>query len=353
MAGLASVALLAAGAAMIPWLQAPERASAVAPAAFAQSATPPVAVGPAHGVAAPGRVEPRSEPIELGFSLIGQVKAVYVAEGDAIHNGQVLAELDNGDLQARTDAGAATVALRQAELDKLMNGARPEERRGAAARLEEAEANLAYAKREVERTAPLAVSGAASRQAMDQAQAELLRAQARRSAVAQTLALLEAPPRGEDVVIAQANLALAQANLAEQQALLEKTRLRAPIDGIVLRRHVHSGEAVGVTPPTPIVEIGDTSRLRVRAEIDETDIARIAVGERIWITADAYPSRRFGGVVAKLGQRVGRKTIHLDDPTDKTDRQTLEALIDLDPDVHLPAGLRVDVMVEPAAIAKN
>jgi len=188
---------------------------------------------------------------------------------------------------------------------------------------------------------------------MDQTQAELLRAQARRSAATEARALLDAPPRSEDVAIAEASLALARANLAEQQALLEKTRLRAPIDGIVLRRYLRSGEAVGVTPPTPILEIGDTGRLRVRAEIGETDIARIAVGERVWVTADAYPLQRFGGVVARLGQRVGHKRIHIDDPTDKSDAQTLEALIDLDPEARLPTGLRVDVAVEPAALAKN
>jgi len=139
MAVLTSAALVAVGAVMLHWLREPVRVAAVAPPAIEQPVSQPVPIGQAQrAVAAPGRVEPSSEPIELALGLIGQLKAVFVAEGDAVHVGQMLAELDNGDQQARADAAAATVALRHAELDKLMNGARPEQRREAAARLDEA-----------------------------------------------------------------------------------------------------------------------------------------------------------------------------------------------------------------------
>jgi HlyD family secretion protein len=354
MAVLTSAAVVAGAAALIPWAQSPTRIAAALQSSVDEApARPAPAPPPVAEVAAPGRVEPSTAPIELALASIGDLKAVYVAAGDKIHRGQLLAELDNADQQARTEEAAAGVALRQAQLDKLLNGARPEEKQEAAARLDEAQASLAYARHEFDRQMPLAQTGAASRQSLDQTQSTLQTAQAKQAAVAAALALLDAPPRVEDVAIARANLALARADLAEQQALLEKTRLRSPIDGIVLRRYLRGGEAVGVTPPTPILEVGDTSRLRIRAEVDQTDIGRVAVGDRAWVTADAYPGRRFAGVVTRLGERVGRKTVHTDDPTDKSDTQVLDALIALDPGVHLPVGLRVDVVIQQLAVARN
>jgi HlyD family secretion protein len=351
---LTSAAVAAGAAVLLPDMQSSMRMAAVLPSSLdetsakAVSAPPPVVI-----VAAPGRVEPRTAPLELALSTIGQLKAVYVAAGDEIHRGELLAELDNPDQQARVEEAEATVALRQAQLTKLQNGARPEERQEAAAQLAEVRAGLAYAKREFGRQMPLAQAGASSRQSLDQSESSLQTADAREAAAAAALALLNAPPRVEDVAIDKANLALAHAQLAEQQAMLDKTQLRAPIDGIVLRRYLHGGEAVGVTPPTPILEVGNTTRLRVRAEIDQSDIGRVAVGDRAWVTADAYPGLRFGGVVTRLATRVGRKTVRTDDPTDRIDIQVLNALIGLDQDVRLPVGLRVDVTIQPSRVARN
>jgi HlyD family secretion protein len=355
MVALTSAAVAAGAAVLLPETQSPMRIVAVlrssldeAPAKTVSAAPPPVVV-----VAAPGRVEPTTMPLELALSTIGQLKAVYVAAGDEIRRSELLAELDNADQHARVEETEATVALRQAQLEKLMNGARPEERREAAAQLAEAQAGLAYAKSEFNRQMPLAQAGASSRQSLDQTESSLQTAEAKEEEAAAALALLNAPPRVEDVAIAKANLAMARARLAEQQAMLDKTQLRSPIDGIVLRRYLRGGEAVGVTPPTPILEVGDTSRLRVRAEIDQTDIGRVAVGDRAWVTADAYPGRRFGGVVTWLAARVGRKTVHTDDPTDRSDTQVIDALIDLDHGIRLPVGLRVDVAIDTSQAAKN
>jgi HlyD family secretion protein len=332
--GLLGGALIAGGAVVLPSPRSPALVATAEPAPSARK------------IAAAGRVEPCSEEIELAVGVIGALKAVYVGEGDQIHQGQLLAELDNADQEARVGEAEATVRLREAELDKLLHGARPEERRQVAAQFDEAAANLSFAKHELERRTPLAQSGVASPQSMDQTRSALDAAQAQHAAKQAAVALINAPPREEDVAIAEANLTLARANLEEQRALFTKTQLRSPIDGVVLRRYLRTGEVISLQPPTPILEVGDTSRLRVRAEIDETDIARVAVGQRVWVTADAYPSRRFGGVVSRISQRLGRKAIYTDNPSEKLDTKILEALIDLDGDVRLPIGLRIDVFVE-------
>ena len=197
----------------------------------------------------------------------------------------------------------------------------------------------------------LARSGVASRQSLDQIQSMLNVAEAKHAATKAAVALVNAAARAEDVAIAQANLALAKSNLEEQRALFAKTQLRAPIDGMVLRRYLRTGEVTSVQPPTPVLQVGDTRQLRVRAEIDETDIGRIAVGQRAWITVDAYSAQRFAGVVSRISQRLGRKTVRTDNPTEKLDTRVLEVMIDLEPKVRMPVGLRVDVIVEPPLMA--
>src|SRR5437870_5414281 len=139
MAGLTGVALIASGVAIFPSLQSPAQVATAERTAAARK------------VAAAGRVEPGSEEIELAVGLIGTLKTIYVDEGDRVHLGQLLAELDNDDQHARVEEAEATVRLREAELEKLLHGARPEERRAVAAQLDEAAANLSFAQHELER----------------------------------------------------------------------------------------------------------------------------------------------------------------------------------------------------------
>jgi HlyD family secretion protein len=226
-------------------------------------------------VAAQGRVEPVSGKLELAIGLVGTLAAVYVSEGDRIKKGQLLAELVNDDQKALVAAAEAQVRLRKAELEKLLNGARPEQRRAAAAQFASTEASVAMAKLEVARQQPLASRGVASQQTLEQAVSSLQIAQANDDANEAALELINAPPRAEDVAIAQSNLALAEGNLAAQRALLEKTQLRSPIDGVVLERYLKTGETISIQPLLPILQVGDMRRLRVRAQIDETDVGRV------------------------------------------------------------------------------
>ena len=305
-------------------------------------------------VAAQGRVEPVSGRLDLAIGMVGTLAAVYVDEGDAIAKGQLLAQLVNDDERARVAEAESTLSLRKAELEKLLNGARPEERRRAAAQVEKTQAAVALAQQELARRRPLAASGVSSQQALEQAVSSTQAAQADDNANRAALELINAPPREEDVAIAKANLALAEANLKEQQALLEKTLLRSPIDGVVLRRHLKTGETISIQPLIPILQVADTDHLRVRAEIDETDIGNVTLGQRAWATASAYPHRQFQGVITKIGKRMGRKEVHSEEPTDKKDTNVLDILIDLDnPGVRLPSGLRMNVFLENPITAGN
>lgn len=101
----------------------------------------------------------------------------------------------------------------------------------------------------------------------------------------------------------------------------------------------------GATTPDPIFTIGDKQALRVRMDVDETDVSKLVPGQRAYVTADAYGQQRFWGHVVRIGQELGRKNVRTDEPTERVDTKILETLIELDPGISLPVGLRVDAFI--------
>ncbi len=295
-----------------------------------------------HMVAAPGLVEPIGEEREIGSQVIGVIREMRVEENDEVLTDQVIAVVDNNEQLARLASARAELALRRAELDRVVNGTRAEERREARAALTETEANLDLARREYERRVPLTRSGASTQAALDQATSNLNATEAHRVVMSERLAMMEAGSRMEDIAAARAQVELAEANVALANALLDKTYIRSPVTGTVLRRYRAAGEAVGNMPPTPIAIVGDLSSLRVRAEADETDVGRVTVGQRVEVTADAYPDRRFGGTVYRVSSRLGGKAVQTGRPADRVDTKVFQVLIDLNAGTKLPIGLRVD-----------
>jgi ABC exporter DevB family membrane fusion protein len=295
-------------------------------------------------ISGPGRVEPYSEDIKLGAELSGKLKHVLAEEGDSVTAGQTLAELENTDYRAQVESAEAEVAQREAELRKVLNGARREERREALAAVQEAEAVLNNARLEMERRRQLYAAGVVSREEADQYAKQYEVAKAQYQQKVQSHALVDEDAREEDRSMAQANLENAKARLEAARALLAKTYIRSPIDGIVLRKHHRTGESVsnGSTAPDPIFTIGDTQTLRVRVDVDETDVSKLVVGQKAYVTADAYGPRKFWGHVVRIGQELGRKNVRTDEPTEHVDTKILETLIQLDKGADLPVGLRVD-----------
>ena len=292
-------------------------------------------------------VEPMSEEISIGNEVKGVLTRLAVQEGDVVTVGKIVAESSNADAAADVKIAEAQLALRQAELMKLMNGARPEERLTAAANLREADAVVTSSKRTLDRKLPLAARGVISSEELDGVQSAYSAAEARRDSLAQQLNLVNAGPRTEDVSIAQANVKLAEATLRRASALFEKTIIRAPIDGTVLRVLRRLGEPVAEFPPTIIMRIGDISRLRVRAEVDETNVGRVKLGQLAFVTADAFGERCFSGHVVKIANTMGRKTLQSDNPAERVDTKVFDTLIDLEPGTILPIGMRVDAFIAP------
>ncbi|MGE3959398.1 MAG: HlyD family secretion protein [Vicinamibacterales bacterium] len=322
-------------------------------AVFARRA--PAEPGPADGsapaptapIAAPGVVEARSESIRIASQVGGKLQRVLVDEGDTVVAGQVLAELVNDDYRARVVSAEAEVRAREADARRVENGARGEERRGAEADLHQAEADLAHAQADHGRARELYDEKVISRAEMDRAEQAFRVATARVESLRERHALVDAEAREEDRSRARADVALARARLAEARAVLDKTIVRSPIDGVVLRRHARAGESVSTQFDSPIVTVADRSSVRVRVDVDETDVARLRVGQPAYVTADAFGARRFPGRVVRIGEMLGKKNVRTDEPTERVDQKVLETLVELEDGRDLPLGLRVRAYLAP------
>ncbi|HKD01744.1 MAG TPA: HlyD family efflux transporter periplasmic adaptor subunit [Terriglobales bacterium] len=298
-------------------------------------------------VAGPGRVEPLSEDIKLGSELSGKLRSVNVEEGDPVRKGQILAVLENDDYLAEVKSAAAQVDAKEATLRKVVNGARRQERSQALSSVHEAEAVMNNAKAEAERYEKLWASGVTSREEMERYRREYDVAQAQYKEAVEHHSLVDDRAREEDIAFAQADLELAKASLANAQARYEKTLIKSPIDGVVLRKHHRSGESVSnsSTVPDPILTVGDTKVIRVRMDVDETDVNKVHVGQKAYVTADAFGKQKFWGHVVRVGELLGPKNVRTDEPTERVDMKILETLVELDPGAQLPMGLRVDAYI--------
>jgi ABC exporter DevB family membrane fusion protein len=298
-------------------------------------------------VAAPGRVEPVSEEIDIGAELAGRLAEVLVDEGAAVTKGQVLARLDSDDERARLASAEASRAVAEAELARVVNGARSEERREVRAAVRKAEAEFEQAELEWRRRDELARDGVIAAEERDRAARALRVMQASLDEARERAGTIDSAAREDERARAEASVQLARARVAEARAMLEKTVIRAPADGTVLRRYKEAGETVApeAGDSARVFTVADTRRLRVRVDVDETDVARVTAGQQAWVTADAFGDRRFAGTVVFVGEILGRKNIRTDEPGERVDTKVLETLIDLEPGTRLPVGLRVDAFI--------
>jgi ABC exporter DevB family membrane fusion protein len=329
------ILLLAAGAVVTYQLEKRPSTSPVAPAAM-----------PRH-VAAEGRVETMpGYDINLGTGeLNGKVARILVQEGDSVTQGQLVAILENSDLRAQVEAAQRQLTLAQSRLDELLAGSRREEIRQAAAALEGAIAGQQEAERQYRRYQDLRVQGMVSSAALDERERAMKQAQAGVEEAKQHKQLLEAGPRPETIKLGRDQVALARAELEHSRQLLDKTRLRSPIAGRVIKRYLDEGE--GVTPEIPILAIADMSHLWINAEVDETDVGRIAAGDPVETGSDAYPGKVFKGRVRQIADYAGERSVKPNDPAVNLGLKVVQVKIGLDQPSPFRLGMTVDVKITP------
>ncbi|MEO8012217.1 MAG: efflux RND transporter periplasmic adaptor subunit [Dokdonella sp.] len=304
-------------------------------------------------IAAGGLVEPASEERVIIPQLSGRLARVLIEEGDSVTAGQLIAEIESAEYRAAVAVANALLAARTADLERLRNGARRQDIDQAVAVLAAARAGETLADASLRRNEPVFVRELISRAQIDEirAAAEAARAERERSAAA--LALLRAGARIEDITAATAAVDAAAAERDRAQALYEKTQIRSPVNGIVLKRDLREGETVVALSPLPLARIGDLSKRFVRADIEELDIGRVRVEQRAHVLSDSFPGQKFEGRVVAISQRMGRRSQTSGNPSEKQDAKVLEVLLELDGQPQLPIGLRVDVFIDAQAQARK
>jgi ABC exporter DevB family membrane fusion protein len=302
-------------------------------------------------IAAQGRVEPISEEIKVSSEIRGKLQYVKVEEGDWVKEGQIIAVLVNDDYRAQVAEAQARLQQKEAELRRVVNGARLQERQEAWQGVEEMKAQMENAQAEASRRHSLYEKGVIAKEESDRAEREFKVAKARFDAAQERHSFVDDKAREEDKAKAEADVALSRAQLDEARARLEKTFIRAPIAGVILRKHLKSGESVSDMRDNPIVTLANVNKLRVRMDVDETDIGKIQIGQQAYVTADAFGQEKFYGRVIRIGQILGKKNIRTDEPSERVDTKILETLIELEDGKKLSPGLRVDSFIVTSTIS--
>jgi HlyD family secretion protein len=295
--------------------------------------------------ASPGRVEGASETTQVGAAADGILKSVYVKEGQFVKRGTLLGEIACDDLQpALQTATAEADSARQARA-RLLRGARDEEKKIASEKTAAARATFEEAKSRMDMQRALYQKEQVSRATYDQAVRDLGVADANLRAALRTEDLVAAPPLQEDTARADADVLAAEGRVRTVQERIGKCSIVAPIDGTVLRVYARRGESFSTVTPRPLFSLADTSTRHIKAEVDERDVDKLFPGQKVVIQADALEGKKLLGSVARISAMMGRKSITTGDPSDKSDRDILEAVIELDDDNSrpLPIGLRVTV----------
>jgi multidrug resistance efflux pump len=278
---------------------------------------------------APGVVEGTGRQLDLRLELAGRVVQIPVKEGDFVQQGSLLVKLDDATQRQQVEMLKGELVYAQARLERLKNGAHRHERLEAHALLSSREAKLKHAQQELDRISRLLVKNAVGEQELDRWKAEVnahtgevVAAKARRD-------LLEAPAREDDLRAADAQVAIAQAKLQLAQTELSRTELRAPARGQILDVHREVGELIDLNDEQPAVVMADTSRLRVRAYVEELDAVSVTPGMEARITADGLPGYAARGQVAEIMPRMSFKQVWTDRPDERFDVKTREVLIEI------------------------
>jgi HlyD family secretion protein len=295
--------------------------------------------------AAPGRIEGASDAISIGASINGIVERVQAHQGDRVTSGQLLLSIVCDDQKARLALRIAEHEATSSYYQKLVNGARKEEREIAQDELTLSEARLAEAQARLNRSTTLTISNAVSASVKDVDDRDTRMAAAQREVARSRVNLLAAGTREEELAEAKAKDIAAAHAIEVAKAELEKCEVKSPVTGIVLRKNVSEGELVSIYYPKPLMVVAETRSYRVRAEVDEHDLPYVKLGQTVDVMIFPKDQVRLPGKVTQIAPVMGRRQILTSDPADKSDRDVVEVLIALEnkPD-NIPIGLRVSVL---------
>ncbi|AGY59956.1 efflux RND transporter periplasmic adaptor subunit [Gloeobacter kilaueensis] len=301
-----------------------------------------------------GQVAPNRK-VNVGPKEAGILARLYVDQGDAVREGQILARMDDSRLVSEVAQWKAAADLARAKYLQARNGFRTQEITQAEADMRSARVNFEIAQNNYKRFEQIHKVGAITDVDLNSRRLDLDRARESLKGAEAKLNLYKVGTRYEEIQAAKATLDEAQAQYANAKTRLADLNIRAPFTGIVSQRYAQAGAFVSPTSNTQ----GDSAnsstillmidRLEVLATVAESDIARIHVGQPVQITTSAYPGKVFKGTVRLVApEAVTDKDItqfqvriRLDDEAARTLKSRLNVT------VNFIAGHLSDVLVVP------
>lgn len=312
---------------------------------------PPAQTPFGNTVAGAGIVEASSENIAIGSALPGVVIEVFVPVdkvGTCVQAGDPLFRIDDRQLKAQLRYQEAAVQAAEAQLGKLEAMPRPEELPPSEAKVRVAVANMSMQDDLAERAKKLAPSGAMAAEDVQQRQLALEVARRQLIQARADHDLLKAGAWEPDRAIARAAVAQARAQVEQTQTELERTVVRAPVDGEVLQVNVRPGEYVGTPPSQALVVLGNSHKLHVRVDVDEHDIPRFQPGAVAKASLRGNTHVQYPLTFVRVEPFVVPKKSLTGDNTERVDTRVLQVIyrVDLSDRPAVYVGQQMDVFIE-------
>jgi HlyD family secretion protein len=246
----------------------------------------------ARSVVATGKIEPLAK-VEVKSKASGIVKKLYVHYGDWVKTGQLLAELDKEELQARVREAAAAVQAAEASVQSA-------EATYERNKVEAQGPDIPFLKSNMERAGSLHQQGLISPSAREEAEKLYQLALNKQLTAHRTVAVSQA-----EVVRAKAQVAQARAFLERAEEDLRNSTITSPMDGLVLSRDVEVGDAVSSilvlgSQATLVMTLGDVSSVYVLGKVDEADIGKVYMKQPARIVVESFKDKKFSGSVTKI-----------------------------------------------------
>ena len=242
-------------------------------------------------VSASGTLSPVVQ-VQVGSQVSGQLRDVLVDFNSDVKQGQLIAQIDPQTFETRVQQAQADVDAARAQV--MTQQANIAAQRAAVAK---AEVDLAEAKRDFDRKQQLVDKGFISGAERDKAQATFNAATEQVNTARAQAGVADAGLRNAQAVVKQRQAALAQAKID-----LARTEIRAPVNGVVIKRSVERGQTVAASLQAPelFVIAENLTDMQVDASIDESEIGRIRIGQKATFTVDAFPGRNYEGTVKQI-----------------------------------------------------
>jgi HlyD family secretion protein len=246
-------------------------------------------------VVASGRVT-TPQRITIAAETTGRVDAIPVLEGQTVKRNQLLIQLNDQDERANLAQATATVKQAEAKLRQLREVALP----AASQNLKQAQTNVEQARKQYERTRDLQARGFISQAQLDEAKRNYDVINSQVSAA--RLQVETNRPAGSDLAVASAAVAQANASLHLAQVKLNEDAILAPADGTLISRSVEPGDIV--QPGKELMVLAADGETQILVQLDEKNLAKLALGQKVLGSADAYADQRFDAVVSYINPGI-------------------------------------------------